>query len=224
LTKWSMWLPLALLCAGLLSIVGMGIAFGDDATTPEVELVTGNWKCNSPQDGTVVIIKRATQQDGVSPADAVHLGDGCTGRIASIIIEQATGDGIKIGEGAHDLTVESGYIHCVPKTGIKHQDGIQAQGGLHVHIENMKVDCPTGNNGGFFTSQGLNATTPPTDVICDNCDLFEGNAALHVGDSTDSGAVNSTLRVGTSRVSPADCTRIEPFAIDPIDQNNICVP
>ena len=46
--------------------------------------------------------------------DAVHLEDGCTGRIGKLTVTQSIADGVKVAEGAHDLTIGGGTIRCSP--------------------------------------------------------------------------------------------------------------
>jgi hypothetical protein len=89
-----------------------------------VNLVDQTWFCNSPVDldSVTVTVTPASKQE-----DAIHLGNGCTGRIGTIdILIQTLADGIKIGEGAHDLAIDGGTIRCVVHRPLDHQDGVQA--------------------------------------------------------------------------------------------------
>jgi len=64
---------------------------------------------------------------------------------------------------------------------------------------------------------------PSRDIVCVRCDIFERNAAVHVGPhSIRSGARDSRLHHGTSPSSPPNCTRIEPGAVQPVVQGNTC--
>jgi hypothetical protein len=182
------------------------------------------WYCNSPQNGTQVEVRIVDHQ----PNDAVHLDAGCTGRLTVRVFTNGA-DGIKVHTGAHDLVV-TGNITCDGRYGDRHQDGVQAMGGRNVQLGDGSqtgsfwVYCPSGNNGALFTNMGREHHSYPTDVVCDHCDLFERNVALHVGaDSVASGARNSVLHRGTGDSSPNDCDRIEPGANQPVDQNNTCV-
>jgi hypothetical protein len=194
--------------------------------------VDKRWVCTGPQAGTVVNVTILT-----NPVDAIHLNAGCTGSIV-VHIYTTQADGIKIHQGAHDLQI-TGDITCDGKSGSIHQDGIQAMGGRDVLIGSttqdgaMKINCPTGNNGGVFVNAGLGvglkSDTPdysswPTNIVVDHADIFERNAAVHIGsDSFGSGVRNSLLHHGTSLSAPDDCTRIDADAIAAFDENNSCV-
>jgi hypothetical protein len=190
------------------------------------------WVCTGPQAGTVVNVTILT-----NPVDAIHLNAGCTGSIV-VHIYTTQADGIKIHQGAHDLQI-TGDITCAGKTANIHQDGIQAMGGSDVLIGSttqdgaMTINCPTGNNGGVFVNaglgSGLKSDTPdlsawPTNIVVDHADIFERNAAVHIGsDSFGSGVRNSLLHLGTSASAPSDCTRIDADAVGSFDENNSCV-
>src|SRR5438128_1814647 len=62
--------------------------------------------------------------------DAVHLDSGCSGNM-TLHVTTGSDDGIKVHEGAHDLTV-NGSVTCNGRDGTVHQDGIQAMGGQRV--------------------------------------------------------------------------------------------
>src|SRR5262249_22869589 len=183
------------------------------------------WTCDSPQWGTQVEV-RITDGEHI---DAAHLDDGCTGRL-NIKIYTNGADGIKVHDGAHDLQV-TGNITCDGRAGDLHQDGVQAMGGHNVqlgdgsHMGSFWVYCPSGNNGALFTNSGISKNATPTDIVCDHCDLYENNVAVHIGpDSDNTGARDSILHLGTSDVSPEDdCMRIDPDAEQPVDQSNQCV-
>jgi hypothetical protein len=161
--------------------------------------------------------------DNGSHTDGVHLDDGCTGGPLIVHVKTDGADGVKVHKGAHDLIVKGG-VRCAGKHGSVHQDGVQAMGGMRVTFEGFNVHCATGNNGGFWVNAGKNKRSIPTDIVCDHCDLFERNAALHIGpNSLRSGAKNSRLHHGTSPSSPSNCARINKGAQDPIATNNTCV-
>jgi hypothetical protein len=198
---------------------------GSDAIVgrPPPIVTNSTWHCKSAMDHQEVTVHIDAPN---AHMDAIHLDEGCTG---SLIVHVTTNsaDGIKVHNGAHDLNVK-GDITCTDKFGIVHQDGVQAMGGERVTFGGkkagaFKVHCPTGNNGGLWVNEGSGENGVPTDIVCDHCDLFEKNAALHVANSIRSGARNSVLHHGTSPSSPADCRRINPVAIDPVDENNVCI-
>jgi hypothetical protein len=190
------------------------------------------WVCSAPQAGTIVNVTILT-----NTVDAVHLNAGCTGSIV-VHIYTTQADGIKIHQGAHDLQI-TGDITCAGKTATVHQDGVQAMGGRDILIGSttqdgaMKIDCPTGNNGGVFVNAGLGiglkSDSPdydawPTNIVVDHADILERNAAVHIGEeSFGSGVRNSLLHLGTSASAPSDCTRIDAGAVGAFDENNACV-
>jgi hypothetical protein len=154
--------------------------------------------------------------------DGVHLDRGCTGGPLIVHVHTNGADGVKVHTGVHDLTVK-GSVTCSGKHGTVHQDGIQAMGGKNVTFLGFKVDCPSGNNGGIWINAGRNRHSTPTNIICSHCDLFERNAAVHVGPySIHSGAVDSRLHRGTGGSSPANCTRVDPRAVSPVVSGNTC--
>src|SRR5262249_39985268 len=130
--------------------------------------------------------------------DAVHLESGCTGTIRKVIVTQYVGDGIKVAEGAHDLTIESGTIRCLAKAPTLHQDGIQVMGGEGITFHALAVDCGRPGerliNSNLFIRQGGRSTVPPTDVVCDAC-TFGGYAAhtVSIQDSIRSGVKDSSI-------------------------------
>ena len=98
--------------------------------------------------------------------DAVHLEDGCTGRIGLLTVTQSVADGVKVAEGAHDLTIGGGTIRCLGKTPNVHQDGIQVMGGARIRFENLTVRCGRPGesliNSNLFINQTGRSTAPPT--------------------------------------------------------------
>lgn len=159
--------------------------------------------------------------------DAINLNGSpeCKGFVGRVEVDTWVGDGIKVGATAHDLTVNGGYVYCHAKKPWKHQDGIQALGGNHVHFRNVSVYCPTSNNASFFLTPGANAsttpTTPdwPTDVTCANCNLDGGAQTVSISGSSDSGVFDSIVHTGKFTDH-----RIQPEAVRPIFYNNVVVP
>ena len=166
-----------------------------------------------------------TPSYGGSVDDAVNLNRGeCTGRVGRIEVDTWIGDGVKIGEKAHDLVVESGYVVCHDRVPGKHQDGVQALGGLRVTFRNLHVYCATSNNASFFTTAGAGgADLPtegdwPTDVTCDNCQLDGGPHTVFLAKSIRSGISNSLVHAGKYRA-----IRIGE-AVDPVVENVVELP
>jgi hypothetical protein len=130
---------------------------------------------------------------------------------------------VKLHGGAHDLVV-TGDLFCAGKVGKVHQDGVQAMGGTKVTFENWKENCPSGNNGGLFFASGVNSNSLPTDVTCDHCSIYYGNASWHISRSLRSGATNSIAYRGPGGAAPKTCWRIEKVAQSPVNSHNTCLP
>jgi hypothetical protein len=220
---WRM--PLLACCAFALLAASAPRTTTATADGEPVRVWNHTWICDSPQWDTQVEVRITNGQ----PIDAVHIDDGCTGRLYVRVWTNGA-DGMKLHTGAHDLLI-TGNITCDGRYGDKHQDGVQAMGGQNIqlgdgsHMGSFWVYCPTGNNGALFTNSGLYHNSTPTDIVCDACDLYENNVAVHIGPDSDStGARHSILHLGTSDVSPRDdCMRIDPEAEQPVDQGNRCV-
>lgn len=201
---------------------------GTSGSYPAVSCLNKTWHCSTKQNHTQVNVKIDSP---AAKLDAVHLDSGCTG-VIRLTITTNSGDGVKVHAGAHDLVVWGGAVHpgssaiiCTGKTGIVHQDGIQAMGGNHVTFEWFRVWCPSGNNGGLYVHHGAGDTAgQPTAIVCDHCDLFENNAAFHIGPgAVSSGARFSKLHDGKTAASPPNCRRIDKEAVDPVDEENTCL-
>jgi hypothetical protein len=210
--------------AAVAAVVGTASVTATADTEPIV-LTNVQWRCTSPQDGTVVYVTI----DRPSGPDAVHLDRGCSGSIEVHIVTNSH-DGVKVHAGSHDLQI-TGDITCNGRYQDVHQDGIQVMGGEHVLIgsetrpRSMVINCPTGNNGGVFVNAGRSRWEIPKDIVVDHADILEGNAAVHIGgDSIDAGVRDSTLHQGTSLNSPLDCVRIDAAAVGAFDVDNECVP
>jgi hypothetical protein len=216
-------IPLAL-GFGVLVLAAVVPVSGATSKDAPVVLRNQTWHCTSAQNATPVTVVIDNKQH----IDGAHLDAGCTG---SIVVDITTNgaDGIKIHNGAHDLTI-TGMITCIDKKDIVHQDGVQAMGGQHVLLGStlvpgaLVINCPTGNNGGLFINAGKGATTYPTDVVADHAVIYERNAPVNIGGhSISSGVRNSVLHHGDSPASPDDCIRIDPAAQTPVNENNSCV-
>ena len=182
------------------------------------------WVCSGPValDSVTVTMDAAAQQLPRTGMDAVHLESGCTGTIGSITIVQYAADGIKVGNGAHDLTIGGGSIRCYDKAPTLHQDGIQVMSGVNITFQNMSIYCgrPGGGviNSEIFFNKGLDSTIPPTNVVCDSCQL--GPNAAHtvlIQDSIASGVRNTTLCPARYR---GLALTIGSAAQQPVNENN----
>jgi hypothetical protein len=171
------------------------------------------WTCTQPVDLDLlaVSIPAGPRQD------AVHLRPGCTGRIGRLEVTQRSGDGVKVAEGAHDLTVGGGSIRCIAKAPRVHQDGIQVLGGSNITFQGLLIDCGRRDtrliNSNLFIKQSGRSVEPPTDVVCDACSF--GAWAAHtvsVQTSVRSGVVDSTLCVARF---PALTLDVGPGAVSP---------
>jgi hypothetical protein len=90
-----------------------------------------------------------------------------------------------------------------------------------VHDGSFIVHCPTGNNGGLWVNTGSGGNEVPTNIVCDHCNLFEGNNALHVENSVASGARNTVLHNGVGGAAPANCKRVGSVAVNPVTGPNL---
>ena len=172
------------------------------ATPPpahHVVLVDRTWTCSSPVDLDLVKVTITRKAIGDRRnKDAVHLRPGCTGRIGKLVVVQWVGDGVKVAEGAHDLTVGGGSIRCLDKAPRLHQDGIQVLGGARITFRKLKIDCGRRRsrlvNSNFFVNKAGHSRLPPRDVVCDGCSLGAWAAhTVNVQHSVRSGVQGSTI-------------------------------
>ena len=196
------------------------IASPGGSAARSVSLTNQTWVCKGPVDLDSVTV---TMSDGGRRGgDAVHLEDGCTGRIGLLTVTQSIADGVKVAEGAHDLTVEGGSIRCLAKIPNVHQDGIQVMGGSRITFENLDVSCGRPGesliNSNLFIKESGRSSTPPTDVVCSGC-TFGGGAAhtVNIQASIRSGVEGSSL---CSAKYPKLTLTIGPDAVDPVDVRN----
>jgi hypothetical protein len=164
----------------------------------DVVLVDQSFHCTGPVNLGLV---KVTIHLGAN-LDAVHLDSGCTGTIGRIEVDQASGDGIKIGQGAHDITIGGGYVRCTDHEPLKHQDGLQALGGQRVSVQNFLFDCTTSNNAQMYFNEGNGGHEVPTDITCDGCDIRVDQTSpqlhtLRIYNSARCGARNSTIEAGS---------------------------
>ncbi len=169
------------------------------SSTRDVISVDKTWTCKGPIDVALVKVTITSKAIGSrANEDAVHLRPGCTGRIGRLEVSQWAGDGVKVAEGAHDLTIGGGSIRCFAKAPVLHQDGIQVLGGSNIVFHGLSIDCGRQQdrlvNSNLFIKQAGKSLHPPTDVVCDGC--FLGGFAAHTASiqaSLRSGLRNSTL-------------------------------
>jgi hypothetical protein len=154
------------------------------------------WTCTQKVDLDLVQVKIGRGER----EDAVHLRQGCTGRIGKLVVVQRSGDGVKVSEGVHDLVVGGGSIRCLAKAPQFHQDGIQVMGGSRITFRELEISCGRRDerliNSNFFINQGRRSHLPPRDVVCESCS-FGGWAAhtVSVQRSVRSGVTDSKICV-----------------------------
>lgn len=185
-----------------------------------ISLVDQEWVCDSHVNLRSVAVRMTPHYaGGRRGGDAVHLEAGCSGHIGRLSVRTWIADGVKVAQGAHDLTIGGGSIRCLAKVARVHQDGIQVMGGAHITFRGLHVDCGRAGtrliNSDLFIKRSGSSTAPPTDVVCDGCLL--GGEAAHTVDiqaSVRSGVVASTLcaakyprltlTIGHAAVHPVD--------------------
>ena len=184
-----------------------------------LSLVNQTWVCNGPVDLDSVTV---TIDGNSSARDAVHLRDGCTGRIGQLVVNQSIGDGVKVAQGVHDLSIDGGSVRCFAKAPVMHQDGIQVMGGARITFRNLTVDCGRAGeqliNSNLFIKQAGRSIDPPTDVVCVDC-VFGGGAAhtVNIQASVRSGVLNSTL---CTAKYPRLTLTVGAGAVDPVITGN----
>jgi hypothetical protein len=187
---------------------------------PSVSLVNQEWVCDSPVDLASVTVRMTPAfAGGRHFGDAVHLESGCTGRIGKLNVTTSIADGVKIAEGAYDLTIGGGSIRCLAKIPHVHQDGVQAMGGTNITLRHLRIDCGRAGerliNSDLFIKRSGRSLYAPNRVLCVGC--FLGGEAAHTVDiqaSVHSGVVDSTvcaakyprlsLTIGSAAVAPVD--------------------
>jgi hypothetical protein len=184
-----------------------------------ITLTDQMWVCNGPVDLDSVTVTMTSSFPSRRGGDGVHLEAGCTGRIGTLNVTTSIADGVKVGDGAHDLTIGGGSIHCLAKLPVVHQDGIQVMGGTRITFRNLTVDCGRADerliNSNLFIRMAGRSATPPTDIVCDHCHL--GPYAAHtvnIQDSVRSGVRDSTV---CGAKYPRLTLTVGPEAVDPVD-------
>ncbi|HJQ74850.1 MAG TPA: hypothetical protein VJ814_08185 [Gaiellaceae bacterium] len=188
-------------------------------TLASVSLVNQEWVCDGPVDlASVTVRMTPAYTGGRRGGDAVHLESGCTGRIGKLTVTTSIADGVKVAQGAHDLTIGGGSIRCLAKLPRLHQDGIQAMGGDRITFRDLRVDCGRAGerliNSNLFIRQAGRSTSPPRDILCIGCYL--GPAAAHtvtIRRSIHSGVEDSTI---CTAKFPRLTVHVGPDAVDPV--------
>jgi hypothetical protein len=187
--------------------------------TGTISLHDQMWTCDGPVklDSVTVTIDASS-----SARDAVHLRPGCTGTIGRLVVTQSIGDGVKVAEGVHDLTIGGGSVRCLAKGPDLHQDGIQVMGGSHITFRGLTVDCGRAGerliNSNLFIRQAGKSVNPPTDVVCVDC-AFGGGAAhtVNIQASLRSGVEDSTI---CTAKYPKLTLTVGPSAVEPVVSGN----
>ena len=183
-----------------------------------VTLTDRMWVCSGPVDLDSVTVTMTPNYPSRRGGDAVHLENGCTGRIGKLTVTTSIADGVKIGDGAHDLTIGGGSVRCLAKLPGLHQDGIQAMGGTRITLKGLTIDCGRSDerliNSNLFIKKAGRSLDPPTDVVCVDCYL--GGSAAHtvsIQESVRSGVRSSTLCSAKYAKLTLD---VGPQAVDPV--------
>ncbi len=186
--------------------------------TSSLTLTDRMWVCTGPVDLDSVTVTMTPNYPSRRGGDAVHLENGCTGRIGKLTVTTSIADGVKIGDGAHDLTIGGGSVRCLAKLPGLHQDGIQAMGGARITLKHLRVDCGRAGerliNSDLFIKKAGRSLDPPTAVVCVDCYL--GGEAAHtvsIQESVRSGVRSSTLCSAKYAKLTLD---VGPQAVDPV--------
>jgi hypothetical protein len=188
-----------------------------------VSLVNEEWVCDGPVNlASVTVRMTPAYTGGRRGGDAVHLESGCTGRIGKLTVTTSIADGVKVADGAHDLTIGGGSVRCLAKLPVLHQDGIQVMGGDRITFRGLRVDCGRRGerliNSDLFIKRSGSSVKPPTDITCIGCSL--GGQAAHtvdIQDSVRSGVLLSTICVAKY---PKLSLTIGADAVDPVNVRN----
>lgn len=163
--------------------------FGGNASAANDLTVADRYVCHSQVDiGNLTV----TDPSG----DAVELGSGCTGHIASITVDEQHGDPIHVGAFAHDLTIDAVYLTCEAHDAGKHQDGIQVMGGTNIHFLGGSVACTSVNNSQAMVHEGAANQELPTNITFENITFDPQGAGaygLSLGLCDDCHFINDTL-------------------------------
>jgi hypothetical protein len=200
-------IPVAILFAFIIAPSGEGAR--SQVLSGSITLTNQTWTCSSAVDLDSVTVTIGAGQ----PYDAIHLEQGCTGRIGRIQVVTSAIDGVKV-NNATNLSIQGGSIICIGHNAGAHQDGIQAMAGKAVTLTNLTVGCTTANNSEFFVSQADPSLPPPTDIVCNQCYLYgtTSSTVFVTAHTVGSGVENSTI-------CPSPLT-YRKIASDAIDKGN----
>jgi hypothetical protein len=193
--------------------------------------VNQKYTCNGAVNLDLV---KVTVDDSHMVTPAVQIASGCTGRIGRIEIDNANGDGIHVGAGAHDLTIGGGYVRSplggCTLCGALHVDGIQFLGGQRITMRNLDVSYQTASNSALYINMGSGGQELPTDIVCDGCTFRRQpsrNRVVRIGQSLRSGIRNSTVYYcGTGPTCDAPTAPVIWFnglQQDPVNENNTTI-
>jgi hypothetical protein len=225
--------PVAITLAAALHTVVPAAGAGTDIRR-DVVLVDHHFFCEDYKQPLDLDLLRVTFSAAMEEGGhtAVNLGNRggrpCAGRIGRLEVDTQIGDAVKVGQGAHDLVIESGRIHAHGKRSeFVHQDGIQFMGGKRITIRNIEIWNETGH-AGWFNGPDLGLDSYPTDVVLENCVLRGSDGSLWtwwIKKSVRSGLRNCILVAGNAN-KPERALLIESpdLAIDPVDQGNRIIP
>jgi hypothetical protein len=161
---------------------------------PNPTVVAVPYTCNGPVDNIRVV------GTGSSDTSLVNLAAGCTGTISfDLTVTAGGGDGVKVQDGAHDITVGPSLVVCQPGVPSRsHQDGVQVQGGTNITFNNLKVVCPSSPGAAAFYIDGKDFPGI-SNVVCDGCNLEHMVVgALFTAPAPGSGVINSIIHQGTT--------------------------
>ena len=159
------------------SIGGNG---GQHVLTGSIALTDRTWVCSGPVHLASVTVTMTPAAGGRPPhgVDAIRLQAGVHRPESPAWIRhvtQSAGDGIKVADGVHDLTVYGGTVRCLwGRRPTLHQDGVQVMGGLAHHVSRTSTSTAgepvdTLVNSNLFIRQAGKSLSPPTDVVCNHC-------------------------------------------------------
>jgi len=164
------------------------------------------WYCTGPVDldSVTITIDQQVVEEGA------RLGPGCTGRIGKLTIVTQGSDGVKVVDGAHDLTIGSGSVTCGIPAGMNNIDtdqyGIRAWGGNRITFAGMNVNCQAKTTSGSYASRvelfinqspkwtAATDAQKPTKVLFVNGCLSSGpQKTVTLGTSLQSGVATSVV-------------------------------
>jgi hypothetical protein len=213
----------AIAVAGGVAGAGAGASWGYDPVTKSVTLTSRPFFCEKYPQPLDLELVRVTGLQSAWPADAnpttINLGNrgnSCTGSIGRIEVYTELGDAIKIGAGAHDLTIGSVSVEITKERNpVIHSDCLQVQGGFRVAVHRMYCYNRVGQ--ALF----LAAEPDPAgiqDVVISNCFLRGSSGrqtSVYILASTRSG-VRNCLIPPTDAAKPRRVLAVGHLAVSPV--------